>query len=97
MDGTETLLLFAVMLSLYASAWAAGLAQGLKRNGGAAGTAEKPSRPSRERKAGRKRDTQEQAGSPQAKPLAAALDNLAAYGTGQQQTEVEDRHEAWEG
>lgn len=30
------------------------------------------------------------------KPLYTALDNLTAYGTNRQQTEVEDRHEIWE-
>ena len=93
MDWSDALLFFAVLLALYASARAAGLAQGTaRRNGQAAGT-----RPAPQRKKGQGAEPgADGADTAKQKPLHTALDNLTAYGTNRQQTEVEDRHEIWE-
>lgn len=87
MDWMEALLFFAVLLALCASARAAGRAQGTAGRRKASGA----QAAARAEKARDGADTAEQ------KPLYTALDNLTAYGTNRQQTEVEDRHEIWDG
>lgn len=93
MDWSDALLFFAVLLALFASAWAAGLAQGTDRRN----RRETGARFAPERKEGQSAGPGA-AGADKAeeKPLCTALDNLTAYGTNRQQTEVEDRHEIWE-
>lgn len=83
---------FAVLLALFASAWAAGLAR--ERPAEQAGDRSAPCPGTKEREsAGPEADGADKA---EGKPLYTALDNLTAYGTNRQQTEVEDRHEIWE-
>ncbi len=93
MDWSDALLFFAVLLALFASAWAAGLAQGTaRRNRRETGVRLAPER-KKGQSAGSEADGADKA---EGKPLYTALDNLTAYGTNRQQTEVKDRHEIWE-